>query len=77
MANLLITGDKRLKPLKIRIKKVEELYNELIMAVETKHEGETRHQTALRYIKACEMITDFQAKTAELQKQSKANQPLI
>ncbi len=44
----------------------KELYNELIMAVETKHEGETRHQTALRYIKACEMITDFQAKTAEL-----------
>jgi len=25
-------------------------YNELIMAVANKHEGETRHQTALRYI---------------------------
>ena len=52
-------------------------YNELMAAVETKHEGETRHQTALRYIKACEMITAFQAKTTELQKQSQANQELI
>lgn len=26
-------------------------YNELLNAVETKHEGETRHQTALRYIR--------------------------
>ena len=25
-------------------------YDELIMAVETKHEGESRHRTALRYI---------------------------
>jgi hypothetical protein len=30
------------------------LYNELIMAVERKHEGETRHQTALRYIREAE-----------------------
>ena len=27
------------------------LYNELIMAVQAKHANETRHQTALRYIK--------------------------
>ena len=27
------------------------LYHELIMAVENKYKGETRHQTALRYIK--------------------------
>ena len=26
-------------------------YHELIMSVETKHTGETRHQTALRYIR--------------------------
>ena len=26
-------------------------YNELIMAVQSKHHNETRHQTALRYIK--------------------------
>lgn len=31
-----------------------EKYNELIMAVESKHEGETRHETALRYIKQVE-----------------------
>tara|TARA_R110000851_G_C13102760_1_gene569293 strand:+ start:60350 stop:60583 length:234 start_codon:yes stop_codon:yes gene_type:complete len=29
-------------------------YNELISAVETKHPGESRHQTALRYIKQAE-----------------------
>ena len=29
----------------------ERLYNELIMAVQSKHYNETRHQTALRYIK--------------------------
>jgi hypothetical protein len=29
-------------------------YQELIMAVESKHEGETRHETALRYIKQAE-----------------------
>ena len=32
------------------VKKVEEAYSELIMAVERKFEGETRHETALRYI---------------------------
>ena len=30
------------------------LYHELIMAVESKFKGETRHQTALRYIKESE-----------------------
>jgi hypothetical protein len=29
-------------------------YNELLMAVENKYEGETRHQTALRYIQEAE-----------------------
>ncbi len=36
---------------------LRELYNELIMAVEKKHEGETRHQTALRYIRERESVT--------------------
>ena len=31
-----------------------EAYNELIYAVATKHTGETRHQTALRYIREAE-----------------------
>ena len=30
-------------------------YHELIMSVETKHAGETRHQTALRYIREREI----------------------
>lgn len=30
-------------------------YQELLMAVEFKHEGETRHQTALRYIQQTEL----------------------
>ena len=30
------------------------LYNELLMAVQTKHPGETRHQTALRHIAGSE-----------------------
>ena len=29
-------------------------YNELLDAVQTRFPGETRHQTALRHIKACE-----------------------
>ncbi|RLC23193.1 MAG: hypothetical protein DRH56_07865 [Deltaproteobacteria bacterium] len=32
----------------------DRLYNELLMAVETKHPGESRHQTALRYIRNAE-----------------------
>lgn len=39
-------------------------YEELIMAVETKHEGETRHQTALRYIQTMEAPTFLVSKTA-------------
>ena len=33
----------------------QEKYNELIMTVATKHPGESRHQTALRYIKNAEI----------------------
>ena len=32
------------------VDQLKRLYNELIYAVATKHEGETRHETALRYI---------------------------
>ena len=34
---------------------VQDLYNELLMAVESKHYNETRHETALRYIKEKEL----------------------
>lgn len=33
-----------------RLLKIEEKYNQLIMAVESKYPGETRHETAMRYI---------------------------
>ena len=33
----------------------ESKYDELIMAVERKHPNETRHETALRYIKETEL----------------------
>lgn len=48
----------RLKTDKKRIKckqlDYERLYNELIMAVAKKYPGESRHQTALRYIQNAE-----------------------
>ena len=39
---------------KERVIKVEEKYHELIMAVGKKYEGETRHETALKYIRSAE-----------------------
>jgi hypothetical protein len=38
------------------VESIRDKYNELIMAVESKHEGETRHETALRYIRERENI---------------------
>ena len=46
-------GDKMAAELEA-VKAREEAYSELVMAVETKHEGETRHHTALRYIREAE-----------------------
>lgn len=37
---------------------IEEKYNELIMAVAKKFTNETRHETALRYIKEAESFND-------------------
>jgi hypothetical protein len=34
-----------------RVKELEDKYNELIFAVHTKYQEESRHETALRYIK--------------------------
>ena len=45
----------------VRADKAENLearYNELLLAVSNKHPGETRHETALRYIRECEMPKD-------------------
>lgn len=40
-----------------------EKYDELIMEVGYKYAGETRHETALRYIKSCENSSNTQSKT--------------
>jgi len=40
-------------------------YSELILEVQSMHKGESRHETALRYIKACEIVSDFNAKMAK------------
>ena len=45
-----------------RIEELEQKYYELIYAVENKFPNETRHETALRYIKACEIVSDCTAK---------------
>ena len=44
------------------MKKIKDKYYELIMAVGNKYDGETRHQTALRYIKTAESSSDEQEK---------------
>jgi hypothetical protein len=42
------------RPRRRKLRTTEELYNELLYAVVGKWEGETRHQTALRYIRETE-----------------------
>ena len=42
----------------------DELYNELLFAVGKKYSNETRHQTALRYIRQAEMPSSEPAKAA-------------
>lgn len=37
------------------VKNLEEKYLELLYAVESKHNGETRHETALKYIQQAEI----------------------
>lgn len=41
--------------------RLEEKYNELLMSVGTKYPNETRHQTALRYIREAERHSDTEA----------------
>jgi hypothetical protein len=44
------------------LKRLREKYNELIFAVVKKYPNETRHETALRYIKQAESDTTENAK---------------
>jgi hypothetical protein len=54
-----------------RLEGVEQKYNELLYAVATKHPGETRHETALRYIRERERRIDrpISAVSAESRRQ--------
>ena len=55
---------KATKPLEDQLAKAEQRvaeYNELIYAVQTKHHDETRHQTALRYIRNAENRQSYTA----------------
>ena len=47
---------------KERVENEQRKYNELLLAVGNKYEGETRHQTALRYIQNAETSNDSVAK---------------
>ena len=58
--------------LETKVKELEDAYNELIYAVGTKYPDETRHQTALRYIRKAEQPEDCGDTEAS---QSKGQQP--
>jgi hypothetical protein len=45
----------RIHQLEAELARKDKLYSELIMAVGRKYPGETRHQTALRYIRMAEI----------------------
>jgi hypothetical protein len=51
--------------------KLGDAYNELIMAVSSKYEGETRHQTALRYIVKAEEPTTMSSVACDARKGEK------
>jgi len=56
-----------------RVRGLKEKYQQLIMAVETKYEGETSHETALKYIKRAENNDYGVAGNASLDKPLKVN----
>ena len=47
-----------------RIAELEAKYNELLYAVHCKYPGESRHDTALRYIRDCELLTGRNSEAA-------------
>lgn len=53
-----LTGDGMVLALVQEIQHVRELYAELLYGVATKHDGETRHETARRYIMQREARVD-------------------
>jgi hypothetical protein len=53
--------EKNIRALRARVAELEaerDRYHELLYAVEKKHPGETRHETALRYIRQAEVHTE-------------------
>lgn len=57
--------DHAVEPLVEEIKVLKDKYHELIMAVGNKYEGETRHETAKRYIQEAEKPNDIAKTCAE------------
>jgi hypothetical protein len=51
--------------LKAKIEETLTRYDELLFAVERKWQGETRHETALRYIRETEALSKVQAASQE------------
>lgn len=67
MRNVVVDGRQSVTYLPWReVEELRSLYNELLYAVESKHEGETRHATALRYIRERENRTDGPCSQARL-----------
>ena len=54
---------------------LREQYHELLFAVGNKYEGETRHQTALKYIHRAEAGDPYESALAALDKAEKGEQP--
>ena len=64
--------EKEVADLRAKLDEVERKYHELIMAVGTKWPGESRHETALRYIKSAEHVgAAAQKGTGALKEQEK------
>ena len=61
--------DSRCVQLEAKLATVQEQYSELIMAVGKKYPGETRHQTALKYIQRADEPSSGDAVTAQTVKQ--------
>jgi hypothetical protein len=58
---------KQIEEKDLRIRELEEKYNELIFEVGNKYRGETRHQTALKYIKRAEEVNGLEVEKMRIE----------
>lgn len=59
--HLLEVGATEIERLRVEINRLWALYDELLLQVGNKHPDETRHQTALRYLRKAENTTELEA----------------